>query len=173
MSTVLNPASSATHTVHSLDTLRLFIEDEAELLDQQRFDDWLALYASDAVYWAPAVHDQKDWLTHVSLFYDDRHTMGTRVQRLKHPMLHCQSPQSHCVRVLSNFRLEASSQATGEYQVSSKFVMVEDRTGADQRLFAGRYTHTLRDTGAGLQIALKKVLLTNCDHRLPMLTQPF
>ena len=28
--------------------------EEARALDEQRFEDWLALYAPDAVYWIPA-----------------------------------------------------------------------------------------------------------------------
>lgn len=167
----MNVAKSAAATQPSLDELRAFIEDEAELLDTQQFDRWLALYAEDAVYWVPAVPNQENWVDHVSLFYDDRHTMGTRVQRLKHPKLHCQSPPSRTVRVLSNFRLEGVEGVTST--VRSKFVMIEDRPGAEQRLFGGRYTHTLRRAGEGLEIVTKRVDLTNCDQSFPLLTQPF
>lgn len=168
--TLMKPAARAALT---LDELRDFIEHEAELLDEQRFDDWSALYADDAVYWAPAARDQSNWLDHVSLFYDDKHTMKTRIQRLNHPMIHCQDPKSTCVRVLSNFKLEWMADDGSEYRVRSKFLMLEDRPGAERRFFGGRLTHTLRRTGDGLQIALKKVELTNCDQSFPMLTQPF
>jgi benzoate/toluate 1,2-dioxygenase beta subunit len=57
--------------------------------------------------------------------------------------------------------------------VRSKFLMLEDRPGAERRFFGGRLTHTLRHTGEGLRIVLKKVELTNCDQAFPMLTQPF
>lgn len=158
-------------TQPGLDELRAFIEDEAELLDTQQFDRWLALYAEDAAYWVPAVPDQENWIDQVSLFYDDRHTMATRVQRLNHPKLHCQSPPSRTVRVISNVRLESSDAAGAT--VRSKFVMIEDRPGAEQRVFGGRYSHTLRRVGEGLEIVMKRVDLTNCDQSFPMLTQPF
>lgn len=157
----------------SLEALRDFIEHEAELLDEQRFDDWAALYADDAVYWAPAARDQASWLNHVSLLYDDKHTIKIRVQRLNHPMIHCQDPRSTCVRVLSSFKLDWASDDGTQYRVRSKFIMLEDRPGADRRFFGGRLTHTLRRNGDDLEIVLKKVELTNCDQAFPMLTQPF
>jgi benzoate/toluate 1,2-dioxygenase beta subunit len=156
-----------------IDDLRTFIEHEAELLDAQRFDEWLALYADDAIYWAPAKRGQESWLDHVSLFFDDKTTMRTRVQRLRHAMIHCQAPRSACVRVLSSFRPAAGAADDGLYRVQSKFIMLEDRPGAARRVFGGRYLHTLRARSDGLEIVQKRVDLTNCDQSFPMLTQPF
>lgn len=155
-----------------IEELRQFIEHEADLLDEQRFDDWQELYADDAVYWAPASHTQESWLNHVSLFYDEKHTIKTRVDRLKHPLLHCQDPKSHCVRVVSNVRL-LETLPDAQCRVRSKFVMLEDRPGVEQRVFGGRYTHTIRREGTKLRIVLKRVDLTNCDQSFPTLTQPF
>lgn len=169
----VNTIKAATRRKPTLDDLRDFIEAEAELLDEQRFDDWCALFAEDGIYWAPARHDQESWLNHVSLFYDEKHTLKTRVTRLNHPDIHCQQPKSQCVRVLSSFRLESSSDDANEYRIRSKFIMLEDRFGADRRFYGGTYRHTLRCKGAGLEIVLKRVDLTNCDQTFPMLTQPF
>ena len=36
------------------DSLRRLLETEARLLEQNRLDDWLALYAPECVYWVPA-----------------------------------------------------------------------------------------------------------------------
>lgn len=150
-----------------------FVENEADLLDTQRFDEWCALYADDGAYWVPANRKQKDWLTHVSLYYDEKHTMKTRVQRLQHPMIHCQEPASHCVRVVSNVRIETVSDDGNECTVRSKFIMLEDRVGAERRVYGGSYTHRLRREGDAFRIVLKRVDLTNCNATLPMLTQPF
>ena len=173
MTTSATNIKSLPRTTLTLEHLRDFIENEADLLDEQRFDDWAALYADDAVYWAPAVRGQTSWLHHVSLFYDNKHTMNTRIQRLNHPMIHCQEPKSNCVRVLSNFKVEWASDDGNEYRVRSKFIMLEDRPGADRRFYGGRYIHTLRRSENSLQIVLKKVEITNCDQSFPMLTQPF
>ncbi len=173
MSTSATKIKATPRAAPSLEELREFIENEADLLDEQRFDDWAALYSEDAVYWAPAAHGQSSGFDHVSLFYDDKHTMTTRIARLRHPMIHCQTPKSQCVRVLSNFKLEWASDDGEEYRVRSKFIMLEDRPGAERRYYGGRYTHTLRRTADNLQIVLKKVEITNCDQSFPMLTQPF
>jgi len=173
MTTTATSIKTAPRNAFTLDELRSFIEDEADLLDEQRFDDWHALFAEDGVYWAPAAHDQESWLTHVSLYFDEKHIMKTRIARLKHPMIHCQDPKSACVRVLSNFKVEWASEDGNEYRVRSKFIMLEDRKGADRRCYGGRYIHTLRRRGDGLEIVVKKAELTNCDQAFPMLTQPF
>lgn len=156
----------------ALEELRRFIEHEAELLDERRFDEWCDLYTDDAVYWVPASAEQESWLNHVSLFFDDKQTMRTRVQRLNHPRIHCQSPPSRCVRVLSGARLDGAGDDDG-WLVRSKFVMVEDRPGAPQRVFGGRYAHTIVQEADRLRIRRKRVDLTNCDQSFPMLTQPF
>ncbi|MDB5991154.1 MAG: phenoxybenzoate dioxygenase [Herbaspirillum sp.] len=155
------------------EALRSFIEAEADLLDEQSFDEWSDLYADDAVYWVPAQRGQTSWSTHVCLYFDDKHTMKTRVQRLNHSMTHCQEPESQCVRVVSNVRLESVSEDGKLFMVRSKFIMLEDRSDKPQRVFGGKYLHTLRAHGDGFQIVQKRVDLTNCDQSFPSLSQPF
>jgi len=155
--------------------LQAFVEDEADLLDRQDFDAWLALFDEDGTFWVPAQKNQPDPLSHVSVFFDDKTILTTRVARLKHDMIHCQDPPSSCVRVVSNIRQDtAASEATeGLLVVLSKFIMLEDRQGSPRRIFGGRYRHVLRPTPAGLRIVQKKVELTNCDQSFPALSQPF
>ena len=156
-----------------LEDVRAFIEDEAGLLDDRAFDAWFGLYADDAVYWVPAEKDQESWLDHVSLYYDDKHTLKIRVQRLNHGMTHCQDPESHCVRVVSNVRIIGVSEDGATLHVKSKFIMLEDRFDKPRRLFGGTYQHRLRMHGDSFRIVLKRVDLTNCDQSFPNLTQPF
>jgi len=165
--------SNATLDSTTLHKLRTFVEDEAALLDERRYDEWQELYADDGVYWAPSQRDQQDWTNTVSLYFDDKHTMKTRIERLKHSMIHCQEPASACVRVLSGLRLVSYSTDSSEYKVRSKFIMLEDRRGAERRTFGGNYIHTLRVHGDSFVIVQKRVELTNCDASFPMLTQPF
>lgn len=172
MSAVIQKKSPALDQV-DLERLRAFVEHETDLLDERRFEDWYELFADDGIYWAPARHGQESGLNHVSIFYDEKHTIRTRVTRLMHPMIHSQEPASHCVRVVSSIRLLSVSEDRSEYVVGSKFVMLEDRVGSPRRLVGGRYTHTLRVEGDLLRIVLKRVDLTNCDQSFPMLTQPF
>lgn len=172
MNAVINQ-QPATRAPVEFETLKQFIEDEADLLDQQRFQEWYELFADDGVYWAPAKHGQESWLNHVSLFHDEKHTLKTRITRLMHPMIHCQEPASHCVRVVSSIRLDDVADGGNEYQLSSKFIMIEDRVGSPRRFAGGRCVHVLRREHGALRIVQKRVELTNCDQSFPMLTQPF
>ena len=172
MSVTAQARAAAGANALALDELRRFIEHEADLLDERRFDEWLDLYTEDAVYWVPAAPEQQSWDDHVSLFYDDKATMRVRVQRLNHPRIHCQSPPSNCVRVISGVCLGEVTEG-GAWLVRSKFVMVENRSGNPQRVFGGRYAHTIVQEGERLRIRSKRVDLTNCDQSFPMLTQPF
>jgi 3-phenylpropionate/cinnamic acid dioxygenase small subunit len=153
--------------------VRAFIETEALLLDEREFDGWCNLFTEDAVYWVPAQRDQKSWLDHVSLYYDDKHLMKTRVQRLKHEMTHCQEPESQCVRVVSGVRIHDISDDNTTLVVRSRFVMLEDRFDKPQRVFGGSYVHTLKTSGDSFRIQLKRVDLTNCDQSFGSMTQPF
>lgn len=157
----------------ALADLQQFVEHEVALLDENRFEEWLDLFADDGAYWVPAKPGQESPLNHVSLFYDDKHTLRLRVQRLRHPAIHSQVPRSKTVRLVANFKLETHDADPSLYRVISKFVMLEDRPGFPRRLFGGRYTHVLRGKGERLEIVLKRVDLTNCDQSFPALTQPF
>ena len=157
----------------ALADLQQFVEHEVTLLDEQRFEEWLDLFADDGAYWVPAKPGQQSPLNHVSLFFDDKPTLGIRVQRLRHPAIHSQVPHSKTVRLVANFKLETHEADRALYRMASKFVMLEDRPGHARRLFGGRYTHVLRGKGGGLEIVLKRVDLTNCDQSFPALTQTF
>ena len=62
-----------------------FLMHEARLLDDGRFDEWLALFTEDAWYWIPTESEQKSPFDTVSLIYDDRRLLETRVRRLASP----------------------------------------------------------------------------------------
>ena len=59
-----------------LDRCERFLLHEARLLDEARFDDWLALFTPDAWYWVPSAPDQDNPHDTVSLIYDDRRLLG-------------------------------------------------------------------------------------------------
>ena len=152
--------------------LQSLVEVEAALLDERRYEEWLELYAEDGLYWAPAKHGQSDPFNHVSLFYDDKPTMSIRIQRLRHPKIHCQNPPSATIRLVSNFAFGEPDLQAQEWRVSSRFIMLEDRVDA-RRLYGGTYRHHVRSTAEGLRIIEKRVELTNCEGRFPAMTQPF
>ena len=147
-----------------------FLVDEARILDEGRFEDWLALFTENAWYWVPSEPNQDSPLTTVSLMYDDRKLLETRVRRLISPRIHAQEPRSRTSRIVANVTIQ--ERRAGAALVRSKFMMIEYRRG-DQRLFAGTSFHELVRMEATLRIASKRVDLVNCDAPLDGLVVPF
>jgi 3-phenylpropionate/cinnamic acid dioxygenase small subunit len=148
-----------------------FLFAEARLLDERRFRDWMMLFAEDGTYWVPAVANQESPFNQVSLFYDDRDLMKTRIDRLEHPRIHIQTPPSRTAHLLGNVTVDEADDAKGEYAVSSTVIMVEYRDD-HQRVFAGRQIHRLRRTADGFRIMQKRVNLVNCDSAFEAMAVP-
>jgi benzoate/toluate 1,2-dioxygenase beta subunit len=147
-----------------------FLIHEARLLDDARFDEWLALFTPEAHYWVPSEPNQQSPLDTVSLMYDDRRLLETRVRRLASPRIYSQEPRSRTSRIVTNVTIEGADGNTTD--VRSKFMIVEYRR-EEQRMFAGTYRHTLVTTGGDTRIALKRVDLLNCDAPMDGLVVPF
>jgi 3-phenylpropionate/cinnamic acid dioxygenase small subunit len=146
-----------------------FLLYEARLLDEAKFDEWLGLFTADAQYWVPSEPDQKSPYDTVSLIYDDRRLLETRVRRLASPRIYSQEPRSRTSRIVTNVTLEESG---AQALVRSKFVMIEFRRNA-QRLFGGTCFHRLVRQDGSLRIRLKRVDLVNCDAPLDGIVVPF
>ncbi len=147
-----------------------FLVAEARALDERRWEDWLALFAEDGWYWVPIEEGQADPRQTVSLMYDDRRLLETRIRRLVAGKLHTQTPAARTSRIVANATVE--SEADGIATVRSKFEMVEYRRDR-QRLFAGTQWHGLSSVAGGYAIRWKKVELVNCDSMMDGLSVPF
>ncbi len=140
---------------------------EARLLDEKRFDEWLALFTDDARYWVPCNRDDGDPNREISIIYDDRQTMRDRVSRLQSGVAHAQSPFSKTRRLITNIDVEKAGD--GEAIVFSNFVIYELRR-SKQNAFAGHYEHHLRQENDGWKIGFKKAALINNDEVIDSLT---
>ena len=159
-----------------VDTVEAFLFREARLLDAASYDEWLSLYTDTAWYWVPIQPHQDNPFDTVSIIYDDRKLMETRVRRLSNENIHAQSPPSRTTRLIGNI-VELSSDTSDEpyecdIRVSSRFQMVEYRRD-EQRLFAGAQFHGLVRKGEDYKIAWKRVDLVNCDAMMEGITVPF
>tara|TARA_R110000787_G_scaffold237577_1_gene343956 strand:- start:48 stop:536 length:489 start_codon:yes stop_codon:yes gene_type:complete len=150
--------------------IEAFLIHEARILDERRWKDWLALFADDGSYWVPIEEGQADPRHTVSLMYDDRILLETRVRRLDEAKLHAQSPASRTTRTVVNATVEKDDGATRT--IRSKFQMIEYRRNK-QRHFAGTVWHVLEKKGDGYLIRSKKVELVDCDAMHDGLNVPF
>ncbi|UBQ41957.1 aromatic-ring-hydroxylating dioxygenase subunit beta [Comamonas thiooxydans] len=144
-----------------------FVLDEAALLDEQRWGDWLALFTDDGRYWMPLAHGQTDPRLHASLLYEDRLLLQVRIERLRGTRTFSQQPASRCHHLLQTPRVTARDDAAGTYTCRTAFHYIETRQD-EQTLYAGWASHELVWQGDGqgdgaLRMRLKRVDLVNCD----------
>ena len=148
-------------------TVERFLYREARLADEHRYDDWEALWTDDALYWVPAGSDDADPTTRMSVVYDNRNRISTRIKQFNTGRRHSQNPASRLRRVVSN--VELLDAGGPDVTVEANFVLVESRERGTQ-LWAGRYTYRLRAVDGELRMAYKKVALVDNARALPTLS---
>jgi len=144
-----------------------FLYREARLMDAHAYDDWLALWTDDALYWVPSNDDDIDPERHVSIVYENRAGLEDRIARLKSGAAYAQDPKSRLSRVVSNVEIEDGND--GELVVNATFNLTALRRHR-MDIFAGRSIYKLRGDGDSFKISYKKVLLINNDEVIHNLT---
>jgi 3-phenylpropionate/cinnamic acid dioxygenase small subunit len=167
------PTSPAAGGISGIDReqFELFLIHEARLLDDREFEAWMELFTEDGLYWVPSTQGEPDPYNQASLFFDDRKLMKTRIERLRHPRIHIQTPPSRCNHMISNVIVEEADEAAGNYLISSSMMMGEYRLDV-QRFFMGRQFHRLVREGDSFRIILKRVNLINCDTAFEAMAVP-
>jgi 3-phenylpropionate/cinnamic acid dioxygenase small subunit len=146
------------------DQFRLLLEREARLLDQLRFDEWLALFAPECVYWVPANPTGGDPRREVAISFDDRRRMEDRIYRLRTGYAWSQAPKSRTVRMISNVEVFAGAKDSVR-MVRSNFLISEFRVDGT-RLLSGWCGHRFVQYGQRWQIQVRQVNLIDCDQNL-------
>ena len=146
------------------DFFRRLIESEARLLDQLRFDEWLALYTPECLYWVPTSPEAGDPRREVSISFDDRRRMEDRIYRLRTGYAWSQAPKSRTVRMVSNVEVFATGDE-GVRMVRSNFLISEFRVDGT-RLLAGWCGHRFVCEQGRWLIAVRQVNLIDCDQNL-------
>ncbi len=113
----------------------------------------------------PANDDQIDPQTEMSIIFDNRARIATRVKQLNTGKRHSQTPRSRLRRLISNIE---QTEADGAIEVGANFIVYESRERG-VTLWGGRVVYGLRRTEHGLRMARKTVLLANNDRPLPTL----
>ena len=139
---------------------------EALYLDRRMWDEWLALYASDAVFWVPAWADENqptsDPETQVSLIYHTtRAALEDRVWRLRSERSAASVPLLRTAHVVGSVLLETAQHPDMLEAHAAWSCHVFNPKRKLQHVFFGRYEYSLRAAGGELKIARKKILLLN------------
>ncbi|QYC41800.1 Biphenyl dioxygenase subunit beta [Nonomuraea coxensis DSM 45129] len=140
-----------------------FLYREARLADEHDYDGWEALWTDDALYWVPAGGDDTDPERQMSVIYDNRHRIATRIKQLKTGKRYAQSPPSNLRRLISN--VEIVTVEGTDTVVGANFLIVESRERGTT-MWAGRATYRLRRAGDDIRLAYKKVVLVDSAQAL-------
>jgi 3-phenylpropionate/cinnamic acid dioxygenase small subunit len=137
---------------------------EASLLDDGRYEDWLALLHDDLAYLAPIRQDlaeraqavdEPDGLK-LSFFNDGKATLGLRVAKLRTGLSQTENPPSRVVRLISNVQVSAET-APGEHPVRSAFLIHRQHRQRDVEMLAGHRLDNWRRGAHGWALARREV----------------
>ena len=148
------------------DDLIAFVYEEARLIDEKRFEEWLDLFAEDGRYWIPLAPDQQDGIDHASLMYEDRLLLQLRIERMRNPRAFSLQPESRCLHVLQCPEILPGRGDENVYLARTRYIYVETR-GDEQQMYACTAEHMLVLQDGVLKIRQKRVNLLNCDAALP------
>jgi 3-phenylpropionate/cinnamic acid dioxygenase small subunit len=172
MSTALSDAPALGPVPEGFDRgeVEQFLYREARYADESDYDAWEALWTDDALYWVP-VASTDDPLRAMSVIYDNRSRIATRLSQLRTGKRYAQDPPSHLRRLLSNIELLGGRTNSGggvDLEVAANFLALESR-GRGNHLWGGRATYRLRRGDSGLRLVCKKVVLVDNDRPIPTL----
>ena len=135
---------------------------EADLLDRQRWDEWLALYTDDCVYWVPA------WLSEDELGDDPemqinmiyivgKPGLAARLLRISSGQAYAEAPLSRTSHLVDTVRLLDSDDEN--VSASAKWMTLSTDARMGKQIRGGWYEYALCRDGEGLRIARKKIVL--------------
>lgn len=156
--------------------LRAEVEDflylEADLLDERRYREWLALLAEDISYFMPmrrnvkfGQHAERENTKRgegISWFDEDKWTLTKRVDQILTGVHYAEEPLSRICHLVTNVRIVSAIPSAADAQevdVSARFVVYQNRIEYENYTFIGRRKDRLRRAGDGWQIARREIIL--------------
>lgn len=145
-----------------------FLYHEAELLDDQRIEEWTALLADDVRYFVPlrmnvGPRDRaREWSGDTDLAYmdEDKQSMLMRLRKLQSGQAWAEEPPSRTRHMITNIRINAGDEPD-EFAVKSALLCYRNRTERQTDFLVGERRDVLRrtDREPGFTIARRTVLL--------------
>lgn len=150
----------------SIDLAASLLASEAAHLDARRFDEWLALYASDCIYWVPTwtsdetlADDPQTQLSHI--YYASRSGLEDRIVRVRSGLSPASSPMPRTAHLLGRPTLrEPASPERIRVEMPWTTQVFYPNT-QEQHAFFGRSEADLELRGQGWLIVRKKIVLHN------------
>lgn len=143
-----------------------FLIEEAELLDDGKFHEWLQRCAEDIRYVVPVRVSRERGsgdgsLATMTHFDDDFTGLETRIMRLDTEYAWAEDPPSRTRHFVSNVRVQPVA-GSDEYEVRSNILVYRNRGDSPQHdLVSGERHDRIRRTETGLKLASRRVVLDN------------
>jgi 3-phenylpropionate/cinnamic acid dioxygenase small subunit len=142
-----------------------FLIREARLLDEEKYQEWLALLTEDVRYRMPIPRNTQrnnrpgtSTLHDGAIYDEDFASLKQRVAREETGLVWLNDPPTRHVRLISNIETEAT-ETPGVYKVRSKFTLLRNRRERDAVSHVGSREDLIRDTAEGFRIAERTIHL--------------
>jgi len=149
-----------------------FLYDEAEMLDERRFRDWLDTLSEDLVYFMPMTynvkfgeHAQREktrFEKDMSWFNEGKWTLTKRAEQILTGVHWAEEPLSRLCRLVTNVQVTgACRNEAGQEEVSvrSRFLMYQNRCEYEEYYFTGKRNDVLRREGGTWKLARREISL--------------
>jgi 3-phenylpropionate/cinnamic acid dioxygenase small subunit len=148
-----------------------FLYQEAELLDERRYEEWLALFTEDAHYFMPMRRNvPRDELEReftragldVNWFDEGKDTLTRRVKQILTGIHWAEEPPSRICHMISNVQVLSAMPAGApptEVTVKSRFLVYRNRVETETDFLVGKREDLLRRVNGGWMIARRKIVL--------------
>lgn len=149
-----------------------FLYQEAELLDQRRFPEWLELLTDDLVYFMPLrrnvrfgeqeAHENTRLGRDINWFDEDKWTLSKRVEQLMTGVHWAEEPLSRVSHMISNVQIVETLPSLAdprEVVVRCRFLVYQNRVETETYVLVGKRTDRLRKEGESWKLARREILL--------------
>ena len=148
-----------------------FLYHEANLLDDRRYEDWLALLTDDVRYWVPMRRNvkfgelEREFTREgqdINWFDEGKQTLTQRVRQILTGVHWAEEPLSRISHLVTNVEiLDATPTAADAEEVSlrCRFIIYRNRVATETDILVGRREDTLRRVDGGWRICQRKVML--------------
>lgn len=148
-----------------------FLYHEAELLDERRYEDWLALLTDDVRYWMPMRRNvkfgelEREFTREgqdINWFDEGKDTLTRRVQQILTGVHWAEEPLSRLCHMVSNVQLlhvQPSVVAPAEVTAKCRFLIYRNRVETETDLLVGKREDVLHLMDGQWKIRQRKVIL--------------
>lgn len=148
-----------------------FLYEEAELLDERRFEEWLSMLTEDLRYFMPMRRNVKfgeldrEFTREgqdISWFDEGKDTLTRRVNQILTGIHWAEEPLSRICHIVSNVQvLEATPTVLEpeEVKVKSRFIIYRNRVETETDILVGKREDVLRKVDGQWKVAQRKIIL--------------